>query len=93
MPFSRDYYFKRFNTAELEMLQAAYLKTCEVLEQCPVTSPQKDEMAREIIQIYECGIFNPDKIAQLMFKVESVKPKTLIERVFEQPSILPAKRA
>lgn len=75
------------------MLQAAYLKSCQVLGRCSVTSPQKDEMAREIIQIYECGIFNPDKIAQLMLQVESVKSKPLIKQVFEQPFILPAKRA
>ncbi|OYR16542.1 hypothetical protein CEV32_4175 [Brucella rhizosphaerae] len=41
-------------------------------------------MAHEIIQIYECGISNPDKIADLMMQIESVKPKPFAEQVFEQ---------
>ncbi|MFC7066353.1 hypothetical protein [Brucella rhizosphaerae] len=84
MPFSRDYYFKRFKPAELEQLQAAFVETCQRLGRCPITSPQKDEMAHEIIQIYECGISNPDKIADLMMQIESVKPKPFAEQVFEQ---------
>jgi hypothetical protein len=87
MPFSRDYYFKRFKPAELEQLQAAYLKTCEVLGRCPITSP------REIIQIYECGISSPEKIAELMLQIESVKPKPYAEQFFPQDFDLPAKRA
>jgi len=93
MPFSRDYYFKRFKPAELEQLQAAYLKTCEVLGRCPITSPQKDEMSREIIQIYECGISSPEKIAELMLQIESVKPKPYAAQFFPQDFDLPAKRA
>lgn len=84
MPFSRDYYFKRFKPAELEQLQAAFMETCQRLGRCPITSPQKDEMALEIIQIYECGISDPQKIADLMIQVESVKPKPYAEQVFEQ---------
>lgn len=41
-------------------------------------------MALEIIQIYECGISDPQKIADLMIQVESVKPKPYAEQVFEQ---------
>ncbi|CUW44932.1 hypothetical protein B3286c2_0046 [Brucella vulpis] len=44
-------------------MQASYLKTCEALGHCPITSPQKDHIAHQIIQIYECGVSNPDKIA------------------------------
>ncbi len=84
MPFSRDYYFKRFKPAELEQLQAAFIETCQRLGRYPITSPQKDEMALEIIQIYECGISDPQKIADLMIQVESVKPKPYAEQVFEQ---------
>ena len=84
MPFSRDYYFNRFKPAELEQLQAAFIETCQRLGRCPITSPQKDEMAREIIQIYECGISDPQKIADLMIQIESVKPKPFAEQVLER---------
>lgn len=84
MPFSRDYYLKRFKPHELQQLQAAFIETCQRLGRCPITSPQKDEMVHEIIQIYECGISNPDKIADLMVQIESVKPKPFAEQVFEQ---------
>ncbi|ASV83432.1 hypothetical protein CES85_4212 [Ochrobactrum quorumnocens] len=50
-------------------------------------------MAREIIQIYECGISNPDKIADLMMQIESVKPKPFAEQVFEQDFDRTAKTA
>jgi len=83
MPFSRDYYFKRFKPPELEQLQAAFIETCQRLGRCPITSPQKDEMAREIIQIYECGISNPQRIADLMIQIESVKPKPFAEQFLE----------
>ncbi|AAL54016.1 MULTISPECIES: hypothetical protein [Brucella] len=86
MPFSRDYHYGRFKTAELENLQAAYLKTCEALGHCPITSPQKDHIAHQIIQIYECGVSNPDKIAELMVQIESVKPKPLVEELFTKTS-------
>ncbi|MCX2696767.1 MULTISPECIES: hypothetical protein [Ochrobactrum] len=84
MPFSRDYFFKRFKPPELEQLQAAYVETCQRLGRCPITSPQKDEMAREIIQIYECGVSNPQVIADLMMQIESVKPKPFAEQVLVQ---------
>jgi len=40
-------------------------------------------MAREIIQIYECGISNPQRIADLMIQIESVKPKPFAEQFLE----------
>lgn len=48
-------------------------------------------MAREIIQIYECGVTEPEKIAQLLLKVESVKPKKMVDPGFEQAFIRPVK--
>jgi hypothetical protein len=86
MPFSRDYYFKRFKPAELEQLQAAYLKTCEVLGRCPITSPQKDEMSREIIQIYECGISSPEKIAELI-RLRALSQSLMRNSSFRRTSI------
>jgi len=50
-------------------------------------------MAREIIQIYECGISSPDKIADLMMQIESVKPKPFAEQIFEQDFDQSVKRA
>lgn len=93
MPFSRDYYFKRFSPAVLEQLQEAFVLSCQQLGRCPITCPQKDEMTREIIQIYECGISRPEKIAELMIQIESVKPKPLAEQMFEQGDDRAAKRA
>lgn len=93
MPFARDYYFGRFKPAELAGLQEAYLKTCEALGRCPATSPQKDEMAREIIQIYECGVSRPEKIVELMLQIQSVKPRPIADRFREAIPIVPAKTA
>lgn len=93
MPFSRGYYFKRFSPAALEQLQAAFVASCHQLGRCPITSPQKDEMVREIIQIYECGISSPEKIADLMMQIESVKPKPFAEQILEQGFDQSAKRA
>ncbi len=84
MPFSRDYYFGRFKPAELEVLQTAYMKSCEAMARCPITSPHKDEMAREIIQIYECGVFDAEKIAELMVQIEAVKPRPMSKQMLEQ---------
>lgn len=67
--------------------------SCQRLGRCPVTSPQKDEMAREIIQIYECGISSPDKIADLMMQIESVKPKPFAAQILEQDFDQSVKRA
>ncbi|MFK0683252.1 hypothetical protein SD208_02915 [Ochrobactrum sp. BD67] len=93
MPFSRDYYFGRFKPAELEKLQAAYVKSCESMSRCPITSPHKDEMAREIIQIYECGVRDAEKIAELMVQIEAVKPRPMGELLLEQATALQPKTA
>lgn len=93
MPFSRDYFFKRFKPPELEQLQVAFVETCQRLGRCPITSPQRDEMAREIIQIYECGVSNPQKIADLMMQIESVKPKPFAQQVLEKNFVEQTKRA
>ncbi|MBC2885303.1 hypothetical protein H7Q97_07775 [Ochrobactrum sp. CM-21-5] len=85
MPFSRDYYFRRFKPPELLCLQAAYIRTCEVLERDPATHHLKDEMVREIIQIYECGVTSPENIAKLMRQIESVKPRPLTDPFQEAP--------
>lgn len=58
---------------------------------CSITTPHKDEMAREIIQIYECGVTEPEKIAQLMLKIESVKPKKMVDPEHQKAFIRPKK--
>ncbi|MBQ0707299.1 MULTISPECIES: hypothetical protein [unclassified Ochrobactrum] len=93
MPFSRDYYFGRFKPAELKELQAAYVKSCEAMARCPITSPHKDEMAREIIQIYECGVCEAEKIAELMVQIEAVKPRPVSELLLAQVSAIQPKTA
>jgi len=93
MPFSRDYYFGRFKPAELEELQAAYLKSCEAMTRCLITSPHKDEMAREIIQIYECGVVDAEKIAELMVQIEAVKPRPMSEQMLAQVTAIQPKIA
>lgn len=75
------------------MLQAAYHSACMELGRCPVTSVHKDDMARAIIQIYECGILNPNRIAQIMVKAESVKPRPLMQEPFAATHAVPAKHA
>ncbi len=93
MPFSRDYFFGRFKTDELSILQTAYIKACEVLGYCPITSPHKDKLAHQIVQIYECGVSHPDKIAELMVQIESVKPKSLAEKLLSSAPVIKTKIA
>lgn len=93
MPFSRDYYFGRFKAVELEQLQAAYVKSCEAMARCPITSPHKDEMAREIIQIYECGVVDADRIAELMVQIAAVKPHPMSEHVLDSVTTIQTKIA
>ncbi|NKB79454.1 hypothetical protein [Brucella daejeonensis] len=93
MPFSRDYYFGRFRPAELKKLQVAYAKSCEAMARCPITSPHKDAMAREIIQIYECGVNDADKIAELMLQIEAVKPRTVNDELLFQKTAFKTKTA
>ena len=93
MPFTRDYYFGRFKPAELRQLQAAYVKSCEAMARCPITSPHKDEMAREIIQIYECGVVDAAKIAELMVRIEAVKPHPVSEQLLESVATIHKKFA
>lgn len=73
MPFSMDHYFGQFTRAELASLQRAYLKTCIVLGRQPESLSYKDELVHEIIQVYECGVLDPEKIADVMKKIKSVK--------------------
>lgn len=89
MPFSRDFYLGRFNPSELNDLQTAYLQSCEKLNRCAITSPYRDEMAREIIQIFECGVKDPAKIVDLMIMVDSVKPKMAQTINFQNSQIAP----
>ncbi len=84
MPFSRDYFFGRFKASELESLQRAYLRSCEILGRDPATTPNKDDMAGKIVQIYECGVVDPDRIAELLAQVESLKPPSAAERLAAQ---------
>ena len=93
MPFTRDYYFGRFKPAELEQLQVAYVKSCEAMARCPITSPHKDEMAREIIQIYECGVVDADRISELMVQIEAVKPHPVSEQLLESVATIHKKFA
>jgi len=93
MPFSRDYYFGRFKADELARLQQAYIQTCTAIGCCPVTSPLKDELVREIIQIYECGVFQPEKIAELMKQIESVKHRAENSPTLDQFGVIQSKTA
>lgn len=93
MPFSRDYYFGRFKPAELEKLQVAYVKSCEAMARCAITSPHKDAMAREIIQIYECGVNDAERIAELMLQIEAVKPRPINEELLFQETAFKTRTA
>jgi len=93
MPFSRDYYFGRFKADELARLQQAYIQSCAAIGCCPITSPLKDELVREIIQIYECGVSQPEKIAELMKQIESVKHRADQAQTLDQFAVIHSKTA
>jgi hypothetical protein len=50
-------------------------------------------LVREIIQIYECGVFQPEKIAELMKQIESVKHRAETSPTLDQFPVIHSKTA
>lgn len=53
MPFRSAEYQGTFNPTELDLLQRAYSRCCELLEGCPATHEDKDRLARLVMRVFE----------------------------------------
>ncbi len=73
MPFRGSQYRGTFTPEDLQVLQAAYHRSCARLDRCPTTHEAKNELARAIIRIYESGEYDPEKIAAIAARVEIVR--------------------
>ncbi|MCX2696768.1 hypothetical protein [Ochrobactrum chromiisoli] len=59
---------------DLQVMQAAYNKSCVLLERCPKTHISKNDLAREVIKTFETGESDPDKIAKIAVQLELMRP-------------------
>ncbi len=70
MPFRGNKYQGTYAPEDLRVLQVAYNRCCAVLDRCPTTHEDKEILARAIIRTYESGVHDPDKIAEIVAKLE-----------------------
>ncbi|ANG97505.1 MULTISPECIES: hypothetical protein [Brucella] len=73
MPFRGSQYRGTFTPEDLQVLQAAYNRSCAMLDRCPTTHEAKNELARAIIRTYESGEHDPEKIAAIAARVELMR--------------------
>ncbi|PQZ26383.1 hypothetical protein CQZ93_20810 [Ochrobactrum vermis] len=70
MPFRGNKYQGTYAPNDLQLLQAAYNRCCVLLDRCSTTHESKEALARAIIRTYESGEQDPDKIAEIVAKLE-----------------------
>ncbi|MBR7654221.1 hypothetical protein KCX83_18030 [Brucella oryzae] len=70
MPFRGNKYQGTYAPNDLQVLQAAYNRCCVLLERCATTHESKDAVARAVIRAYETGEQDPEKIAEMVAKLE-----------------------
>lgn len=80
MPFRGNKYQGTYAPDDLQLLQAAYNRCCILLERCATTHESKEALARAIIRTealaraiirtYESGEHDPEKIAEMVAKLE-----------------------
>ncbi|MBQ0707300.1 MULTISPECIES: hypothetical protein [unclassified Ochrobactrum] len=70
MPFRGNRYQGTYAPGDLQVLQAAYNRCCAFLDRCPTTHVDKETLARVIISTYEAGEYDPEKIAEIVAKLE-----------------------
>lgn len=73
MPFQKSDYLGVYKPEQLKVLQAAYDEVCEILGCCPTTTNNKDQLARTVIRIFESGIQDPHRIAELIIQIEKLR--------------------
>lgn len=73
MPFRGAQYRGTFTPEDLQVIQAAYNKSCVLLERCPITHVARNDLAREIIKIFETGESDPDRIAEIAAQSELMR--------------------
>ncbi|PWU72016.1 hypothetical protein DK867_16795 [Ochrobactrum sp. POC9] len=70
MPFRGNKYQGTYAPTDLRVLQAAYNRCCVLLEPCATTNESKEALARAIIRTYESGEHDPEKIAEMVAKLQ-----------------------
>ena len=73
MPFRGKEYHGTFAPEDLQLMQAAYNRSCALLDRCPTTHEAKNELARVIIRTYQSGESDPEKIAAIAARVELMR--------------------
>jgi len=73
MPFRGTQYRGTFTPEDLQLMQAAYNKSCVLLGRCPKTHEAKNDLAREIIRTFETGETDPDRIAEIAAELELMR--------------------
>jgi hypothetical protein len=63
MPFRSVEYQGTFNPTELENLQMAYTRCCEILERCPSSHGDRDSLARLVMRVFEDSNHDPETTA------------------------------
>ncbi|MCF7644911.1 hypothetical protein KQ944_08490 [Bacillus subtilis] len=74
MPFQKSDYLGVYKPDQVNLLQSAYDETCELLGHCPLTDEDKNRLAHTVIRIYESGIHDPHEIAELIARIENLRP-------------------
>ncbi|MFQ0814044.1 hypothetical protein AVM02_13575 [Brucella anthropi] len=70
MPFRGTRYQGTYAPDDLHVLQAAFNRCCLLLEHCVITHESREALARAIIRAYESGEHDPDKIAEMVARLE-----------------------
>jgi len=73
MPFRGSQYCGAFAPEDLQVLQAAYNRSCAMLDRCPTTHEARNQLARAIIRTYESGEHDPEIIAAIAARVELMR--------------------
>lgn len=73
MPFRGNKYQGTYAPEDIQVLQAAYNRCCGFLDRCPTTHEDKETLARAIIRTFESGEQNPDRIAEIVAKLEHAR--------------------
>lgn len=73
VPFHSERWRGVFTPKDLVIMQAAYELSCEKTGWCPATDEDKGLLAKKVIRIYEDGHQDPEDIASLIYRIESLR--------------------
>jgi|GEM_PF-5764751 len=61
-----------YDNQTVAVLQTAYNLTCQEIGICPITSADRDMIARMVLTTYDSGVQRPDRIASLIKLVRDI---------------------